>query len=138
MISAISWLAFKVWLKKAWVWCKKNWKIFVGAAIPVILMVVFRKNFDFRDVLDRVQEDYKKEIGVIERSHKEEIEKREEAVSRMIDTMKKVEEKYQSSQQSLDAKKRKEIEKILKNNARDPDEITRRLSEITGFKIHVE
>ena len=68
----------------------------------------------------------------------EEIEKREEAVSRMIDTMKKVEEKYQSSQQSLDAKKRKEIEKILKNNARDPDEITRRLSEITGFKIHVE
>ena len=138
MISAISWLAFKTWLKKAWVWCKKNWKIFVGAAITIVLMIVFRKNVDLGKVLDRVRDDYEKEIDAIEKSHKQEIEKREEAVSRMIDTMKKVEEKYKSSKQDLDSRKRKEIEKILKNNSNDPDEITRRLSEITGFKIRVE
>ena len=138
MISVVSWLAFKTWLKKVWVWCKKNWKIFVGAAIPIVLMIVFRKNVDLGKVLDRVRDDYKKEIDAIEKSHKDEIEKREEAVSRMIGTMKKVEEKYKSSQQDLNARKRKEIEKILKNNSNDPDEITRRLSEITGFKIHVE
>jgi hypothetical protein len=40
--------------------------------------------------------------------------------------------------EELDDKKKKEIEALVKKNKKDPDEITRRLSEITGFEIHVE
>ena len=40
------------------------------------------------------------------------------------------------SKKTLDKKKKKEIEKIILENSNNPDEITRRISEITGFEIY--
>ena len=39
-------------------------------------------------------------------------------------------------EKELTQAKKKEIKKIIKENIDDPDEITRRLSQITGFEIH--
>ena len=50
-------------------------------------------------------------------------------------TLAEVERRAAEENQELDSKKRKEIEKLLKNKDTDPEEITRRLSEITGFSM---
>jgi CII-binding regulator of phage lambda lysogenization HflD len=134
----ISWVAVKVFFKKAWTWIKKYWQLFVGMLIPILVWIFTRRPPDLSKVLDRVREDHQKELEVINRTHREELEKRDAAVKRYTDTMAEVERKFSESQKTLTEKKKREVEKILKDHGDDPDEITRRLSEATGFQIHVE
>ena len=137
MTKILTWLTFKTWLKKMCALCKKYWQILVGISIPIILMIVFKKDGNIRKILDRAKDDYEKEIGVINRSHSQEIEDRESARKRYEDSMKEIEKKYIESKIELDNKKKKEIEKILLESDGDPAEITRRIAELTGFEIHI-
>ena len=138
MISGLTWLAFKAWVKKAWALCKKYWQILLGISIPLVLMIVFRKKASLSKVLDRVREDHQKEVDAIESARQKEIEDIEKAELRMNAALSKVEEAYEESEKLLDDKKKKEVKKALKENKKDPDAITKRLAEITGFKIHVD
>lgn len=132
------WLAFKVWLKKAWAWCKKNWQLFIGAAVPLILMLVFRKSDDLKKVLERVNEDYQKEIESIEAAHEKEIATRDEAITIFFETMEDVEAEYVRRNKELDGAEREKIQELLDNNVEDPEEITRKIALITGFEIYTD
>ena len=136
MASGLTWLAFKAWLKRVGAWCKKYWQLLVGAAIPIIIMLLAGQRGNVRKLLQRVNEDYEKEIDIINESHRHEIEAREEATKRYLETIEEVEKKYAEAEVELDVKKRKQIEKILKDHAEDPEEITRRIANLTGFEIY--
>jgi aspartyl/asparaginyl-tRNA synthetase len=125
-------------LKKAWAWCKKYWQLFVGAAIPILIWIFTRKSDNLDEVLERVREDHKKEIDVIDESHAQEIAARDAALKKYSEVIGAVEKKYEEAKKELSEKKKKEIKKVIEGNIEDPDEITKRLSEITGFDIHVD
>ena len=132
----LTWLAVKAWFKKVGAWCKKHWQLLVGASIPIIIMLLTQRSTDLRKVLKRISDDYEKEIDVINSSHEQEIKAREEAALRYSETIAEVEKKYAEESIELDSKKRKQIEKILKEHADDPEEITRRIANLTGFEIY--
>tara|TARA_B100001123_G_scaffold395251_3_gene476680 strand:- start:2111 stop:2518 length:408 start_codon:yes stop_codon:yes gene_type:complete len=132
----MTWLAVKSATKKVWVWCKRNWKFIVGLAIPLVIGLLARRSFDYNKINERIQEDYRKEINVINESHKIEKENNELAHEKYRDAVKQIEEKFAAEEKELTQAKKKEIKKIIKENIDDPDEITRRLSQITGFEIH--
>ena len=138
MISALTWLGFKSWVKKVWAWCKKNWKLFVGAAIPIVIMIVAGRSGDISKLVKRISDDYEKEIEAIETAKEKEIQSREEAQKRFFENMEAIEAEYEKRNEELNAKKRKEIEKLLKDNNENPEDITRRLGLITGFEIYNE
>ena len=52
--------------------------------------------------------------------------------------MTQVEDMYRSSSKELSKSKRKAVEKAIKENKEDPEAITQKLAELTGFSIHVE
>jgi len=133
----MTWAATLLTLRKCWAWTKKNWQLFVGMAVPVVLFLITRRPPNLSKVLERTREDYEKELEALERAHQKEIELRDQAQKRAIEVMLKVEESYRAEQKDLNDQKRKEIENLLKSD-QSADEITKRLSEITGFKIHVE
>ena len=135
-MNMITWLAVKTFLKKAWAWCKKYWQLLLGAAIPVVIWILSRNSDHLDEVLERVRGDHEKELDIINRSHEEEIRAREEAVKRYQETLSEVERKYAEAEVQLDAKKKKQIEKILRDHANDPEEITRRIANLTGFEIY--
>jgi len=130
-------LGFKLCVKRSWLWCKKNWKFFVGLMVPIVLSIIFRRQINPQKLLDKIRDDHDKEVDILNRSHQKEIEDRENAKKRYDIAIKELEEKYRNSEGELDKKKKKEVEKALKNHSSDPDEITRRIAEITGFEIHV-
>ena len=134
----MKWLAFKSFLKKTWAWCKKYWQLLVGMAIPLVVWVLSRDSGKLDEVLEKTKEAHKKEVDAIEKAHQEEIQKREDALRKYKETLSEVEKKYKDANKELTSKKRKEVEKVLKENSEDPDEITRRLAEITGFDLHEE
>ena len=53
-------------------------------------------------------------------------------------TMREVETKYAEAEKKLDSKKKKQVQKIIKENHDDPDAITEKLASLTGFDIYVE
>ena len=125
--------------KIAFHFCKSNWQLVV--AIVVILFVYLTsksKNRQLARTLSDMRESHKEEVKVIQESYDKQIEDVIKAEKTMSETIKAVEEQYRTRRESLDRKKRKEIEKAVRENSDDPDAITKRISEITGFQIYVK
>ena len=137
-MNMITWLAVKTFFKKALAWCKKYWQILVGAAIPIVVWILTQKSDDLEKILEKSKESHQKELEAIEKSHQLELDKRDEAIKRYQETMAQVEDMYRSSSKELTRTKRKAVEKAIKENKEDPEAITRKLAELTGFEIHVE
>jgi len=137
MLHSLSLVAAKLWFRKTLSWCKKYWQILVGAAIPILVMIIFRNKQSLQKVLREANENHEREIDVLNKSYEKEISDREAASQRYRETLKEIEEKYKEDSKSLDRKKKKEIESLLSDTSKSPEEITKRLSEITGFSIHV-
>ena len=131
----MSWLTLVLYSKKIWVWCKHHWKILALALWTLVVFLIARKNVRaYKKVLDTTIENYKKEVEVLENSHKEEIRKRDEAIRKHNDDIKKLEEKYAGDKEELDVEKRSRYLELVKMYNSDPESINKILEEEFGFK----
>ena len=131
----MSWLTLVLYSKKIWVWCKHHWKILALALWTLVVFLIARKNVRaYKKVLDTTIENYKKEVEVLENSHKEEIRKRDEAIKRHNDDIKKLEEKYAGDKEELDVEKRSRYLELVKMYDSDPNSINEILQKEFGFK----
>ena len=136
-MSLFSWLAIKSFFKKVWAGCRKYWQLLLGLLIPCViwLLTVGRSSDKMKEVLDRVQEDHKKEIDVINRSYQEEKKAKELAEKRYESALREAEKKYAEENLRLTQKKKNEIKKIIDEHSSDPAEITRQLADKLGLQI---
>tara|TARA_X000001388_G_scaffold76001_1_gene72157 strand:- start:369 stop:773 length:405 start_codon:yes stop_codon:yes gene_type:complete len=131
----MTWLTFVLHSKKIWLWCKHHWKLLAIALWTLVVFVVARKNVRaYKKVLDTTLENYKKEVEVLENSHKEEIRKRDEAIQKHNDNIRKLEEKYAGDKQELSVEKRSRYLELVKLYDSDPESINKILEEEFGFK----
>ncbi len=131
----MTWLTIVLYSKKIWVWCKHHWKILALALWTLVVFLIARKNVKaYKKVLDTTIENYKKEVEVLENSHKEEIRKRDEAIKKHNDDIKKLEERYAGDKQELDVKKRSRYLELVKMYDTDPENINKILQEEFGFR----
>ena len=135
----ISILTLKMLFQKAKVYVKKYWKLILGVAVFAVLYFTSRsKVHSMAKTLETISESHKKEVDAIEKAHQTEIKKIEKARVTLETTMREVETKYAEAEKKLDAKKKKQVQKIIKENHDDPDAITEKLANLTGFDIYVE
>ena len=131
----MTWLTLVLYSKKIWAWCKHHWKILALALWTLVVFLIARKNVKaYKKVLDTTIENYKKEVEVLENSHKEEIRKRDEAIKKHNDDIKKLEERYAGDKQELDVKKRSRYLELVKMYDTDPENINKILQEEFGFR----
>ena len=131
----MSWLTLVLYSKKIWVWCKHHWKILALALWTLVVFLIARKNVRaYKKVLDTTIENYKKEVEVLENSHKEEIRKRDEAIKRHNDDIKKLEEKYAGDKEELSVERRSRYLELVKMYDSDPNSINEILQKEFGFK----
>ena len=97
------------------------------------MWLVFRKNADdILEVLDASKESYQKQLEVVNKSHEEEIQKRDDMILKYQDSLKKIEEEYKIKLSDLDNKKKEEVVKIVKENENTPDALARELGKLLG------
>ena len=131
----MTWLTIVLHSKKIWLWCKHHWKVLALALWTLVVFLIARKNVRaYKKVLDTTIENYKKEVEVLENSHKEEIRKRDEAIKRHNDDIKKLEQKYAGDKEELDVEKRSRYLELVKMYKSDPESINKILEEEFGFK----
>ena len=131
----MSWLTLVLYSKKIWVWCKHHWKILALALWTLVVFLIARKNVRaYKKVLGTTIENYKKEVEVLENSHKEEVRKRDEAVKKHNDDIKKLEEKYAGDKEELSVERRSRYLELVKMYDSDPNSINEILQKEFGFK----
>jgi hypothetical protein len=131
----MTWLTFVLHSKKVWVWCKHHWKILALALWTLIVFAIARKNVKaYKKVLDTTIENYKKEVEVLEDTHKEEIRKRDEAIKKHNDDIKRLEDEYVGDKEELSVEKRSRYLELVKMYDSDPENINKILEEEFGFK----
>ena len=133
----MTWLVVKKALKKTWVWLKHNWYIPAVLVYTVVLWIFFRRKDKAHDVLKVRSKSYEAQIEAINKSHAEEIEKRDEILKQYNETIKRLEEEFEKKNKELDNKKRKAVKEIVEKHYNDPDALARMLSEKFGFE-HLE
>ena len=134
----VEWLAFKAFMVKAWVWLKCYWYIPVLLIVGVGSWCVGRRNVDgILKMFEIAKTNYQKEIEVLNRTHEEELRKREELLIKYEDALKKVEEEYKLKLGQLTTAEKAEIKKIVKEHEDDPDGLTKSLSDTFGIE-HVQ
>ena len=137
-MSPLTWLAAKKACKKAWIWLKHHWKIVALVVLSFVVFCITRKNNNaIRKVLESTVDSYKKQVGVLEKTHAEEIEKRNQEIETYNRVIAEIEEQYTEEGQKLDEAKKKRIKDLTAKYRTDPEEITRILIEEYGF-AHVE
>ena len=100
-----------------------------------MLFILTRKTPDPTEVLKKSNEAHDAEIDAIKKAAEIEKIEKEAAIKRHEETVEKVEKAFREASEELTEKKREEVSKIIQENSEDPEVITQKLAELTGFKI---
>ena len=137
MKDCMTWLTITTFSKKVWSLCKKYWQLLLGAAIPIVIWLLTRNSDSLKEVLANTNNRYKREIDIIEDAHQREIESRAASVTRYQLAISQIEKEYENRSEELSNQKLKAVKAILKENSNNPEDITKKISELTGITIHI-
>jgi hypothetical protein len=119
-----------------WTFIKKYWQLFLLFAGGIVGFILFRrKDSSFIDDYKKIQETHAAEVAKIEAIRLKERQDLELNQQRLEATLSQVKKQYEERLQAFDAKKQAEVESIVKEHGNDPDELSKQLAAVTGFKI---
>ena len=129
----ITWLAVKIFLKKAWIWLKTHWYVPALFIYTLVMYVLFRRDSaSIIKMMDASKESYEKQLKVVDDSYQEELNKRDELILKYQNSLKKIEEEYKIKIEDLDKKQKEEVVKIVEKNKDTPDELAKEIAELLG------
>ena len=129
----MSWMATKIFLKKAWSFTKNYWYIpAVLVAILITFLTTRTNNEKLLSILKKASENHKKEIDVISSLHEEEIRKRDQLIKEHAETLEILEQEYHLKLSELDKNKKKEVDNIIKKFDGDTESLAKELSKKFG------
>jgi uncharacterized membrane protein len=117
---------------------KKYWRIFLGMLVAIVGMCLFRKKADVNAIFKNERDAKQKEIDIINSANKAFHEKTKNEEILYNNTIREIEKKYKESQKALSDDTLVKVKDIIDKNKENPTEITRRISELTGYDIYVE
>jgi len=107
------------------------------AVVGLLLYALSRNSAFISAVLDAFEgkrEAYKKEMEVLNETHKKETEEKNKALSVYNENLKALEEEYAKRNETLDAAKKRELKKLVKQSYNDPEKLSRELATLYGFE----
>ena len=131
----MKWIAFKLSLKKAWVWTKNHWYVplvLMGIVIAFLISVIARNGAflaSMLDLLENSRESHKKEVDVLNSIHSHEAEEKNKILEEYNKNVKKLEDEYNKLDEDLDEEKKKELKRLVDESYNDPEKLAKELAE---------
>ena len=98
-----------------------------------MLWVFFRRKDKAREVLQERVDSYKSQIDAINKSHNDELVKRDAISKQYTEILTELEEEFQKKNKELDAKKKKKIKDLVEEYHDNPDELAKEIADKFGF-----
>ena len=129
----MTWLAVKHFLQRAWVWTKNYWYIPLIAVLALAALLSKRSDVA-RDLLKTRNKSYEDQINVLNESHANEIEKRDEIIRVHQEVMEQLDGQLESDLQEVDRRKERRIKELVKENHENPEGLSRALGDAFGIR----
>jgi len=127
-------LATKKFLKRAWAWIKNYWYVPALIIYTLVMWIFLRKpSLQFLEVLSTSKEKYEKHIEIIDKTHEEEIKRRDDNLEKYKTIIASLEKHYENKEEELDEKKKKEVKKIIEKHENNIDALAKEISEKYGL-----
>ena len=123
-------------LKKVWIKGKYEIIVFTIGLVALLVALFTRgKNKSVWKIFDEQKRTQEKELRILETSYQK-LEKEKAEIDKKLEiTLLEIEKKYEEENRSLDRKTKNEIKKIVKDTNLDPEELAKKLSEVTGLSL---
>lgn len=121
-----------IFLKKMWGYAKKYWYVFALAVTTVLFILMRKDNSHLVEVLKFKLEKNKEEIDQLNAIKKEKSTKQKNAELQAEKELKRIEKEYKLAKDSLDSKKKQDVEELLKKT---PEELSDEVAKLMNFKI---
>tara|TARA_A100001515_G_scaffold120456_2_gene103403 strand:+ start:2832 stop:3218 length:387 start_codon:yes stop_codon:yes gene_type:complete len=122
-------------LKKIWLWIVHHWKVVTIGALSIALLVVSRKHSkSLSKALQAQTEKYRAQMAELDKINNQANAEEREAVEDYITNIKNINEEQRAAFEALDEDKKKEVERIVEENLKDPETIDRLLQDKFGFR----
>jgi len=118
----------KGWLKISWAFIKAHWQFFIGALVPVAIMILLRKKNSSKVLLEGIERKNNL-IEIKRKSVQEEEDKRIKALEEYEVATKKIKEEYEKKNKSLSKKEEKIVKDIIKDADGDQELLTKLLKD---------
>jgi len=133
-MTALTWPATKLFIKKAWIWSKHHWKIIAIVSWSAFIWFISRRSSSAAlEVLEKARKSYEQEIEVLSRTHEEELRKQKEAISTYNQVIESIEEESKAKKENLTFEKRARIKELVDSYHEDPNSLNSALQEEFGF-----
>ena len=129
----MTWLATKVFLKKAWIWLKTHWYVPALLVYTLFMYIILRRDAGaVIDMMEASKDSYEKQLKEVDESYQKELNKRDELILKYQESLKKIEEEYRIKIEDLDKKQKEEVVKIVEDNKDKPEELAKELANLLG------
>ncbi len=134
-MSWLTWEAVKLFSKKAWIWSKHHWKIIAIVIWTIVVWAISRKNSRaMMKVLETARKSYEDEMAAVNKTHEDEIRKRDEAIQKYNDLIDSIEEQYAEDRDKLSQEKKERIRELIDSHGSDKTALDKALREEFGFE----
>ena len=134
----MTWLATKIFLKKAWATICKYWQYFALTAYTIMLYVLFKKDKNteaIKSAFTASKKSHKAELEVINNAHKEELAARDVLIADYNKTVIKLDEEYRKQKLTLHEWEKKKVKKIVEETHNDSEGRVKKIAEEFGFEL---
>ena len=131
----MTWLTIKTSLKKMYAFFKIYWYVPLLLSWAAIAWFLLRRSSaDILNVLHTAEKNYREQIAVLNKSYKEEAQKRDQALKRYEDTIRQLEREKKHKNKELSAKEKKRVKELAEKHKDDPEAYAREIAHKFGFK----
>jgi len=128
------WLKIKKKIKTLSVSTKAFVVCAISLSVVLVLTVLFRKKGGkFWDIYNKAIEGRDKELSIIEKKHKEQIEEAEEQIEIYKKSIERIEKEASASSKELNRSYKKRVKTLVKEHAKDPKKLNVMLSKEFGI-----
>jgi len=123
-------------LKIAWEYTKKYAWIVFAVLAGILAMVLLRRGpTDMADQIEAINKRHAEEIARIRAAEETRLREHEENQRRLEDALKVLDERYREALKGLDAGKKAEVDRILKEHGDDPQALAEELAAALGLQV---
>jgi hypothetical protein len=123
-------------MSKFWSFIKNYSKIILIIVFGVVgILFLRKKHSDLLDEIEDLRDDHKEELEKIDIEREKERKAHKENEEQLKVTLDAIRRQYEEAKSELTYKKEKEVQKIVKQYGKNPDELSKQLSDATGFKV---
>lgn len=121
-------------LRIAWAWVKKHWRLLLAILGAFIGYVVLRKagvpNLTY--LFQQINDDHRKDVEAIQKKNEEIAKQKEKIKQEEQQKLQDLDKKYDQLEKNLEEEQKKRVDEILTDS--NTDELAEQLAKITGSK----